>query len=353
MSDHTTSDRKLRIAIVGYERLRSTYGRCLVESADVEIVTVLCADQIKARDWKRELKSHSLCNSFDMILADPYVEALLISDAEYSHSNWITRAIAAGKHVLATNPTALSLEAFVRNAVEARANGTVLMDAMPWRFDPALESIIQQLMSGAVGSATQATIHAGFELDSHNGDIASFVRCVTPSLDLAQSLFGRPDSVSADLDISAEGVGTVIVTHPAINVVHCLTAGLGDISCRIDGSQGILTWHLSSHLSERSRKTGITLKRNGKPSRDIPGGQHASSESPFARTLAHFAARCLESRKCRENLDQDSCTLETALAGILASREGVRVSLPLTHSPNLTLVDRGVCKSDLPAIVSR
>ena len=341
------------MGIAGYEHLRYLWGPCLAQTADIEILTALSPDSARARDWKRELKCRSFCTSFDLLLTNPDLDALLISDCEDMPSDWVKLAISAGKNILATGPIALSLQEFDRLVAKAHSSDAVFMIASPWMFDPILESVKQRLAIVAIGSLLQATFRSGFDPKIKGGDTSNFVRAITPSLDLAHSFFGCPDTVSADLDFSAGGTGTLIVAHQGVKVVHCINRGSLEVSCRIEGAEGSLTFQVPDCFRNKTHEQSITIKQNGKPARPLTSGLNRSSCESISRMITHFAERCLSVKSEKDKLDHNRSVLETAIAAVLASRDGVRMTLPLTHSHDLYTDRNSQLISIRPAIIPR
>ncbi len=96
------------------------------------------------------------------LLADPRVDAVVVTTRHDSHADYVVRALGAGKHVFVEKPLALSLDGLAR--VEAAANARpdrCVMVGFNRRFAPHVVKI-KQLLAGAPGAKTLVmTVNAG------------------------------------------------------------------------------------------------------------------------------------------------------------------------------------------------
>jgi len=76
--------------------------------------------------------------SFDEMLADPQVEAVLVATADQYHVPLCLKSIAAGKHVLIEKPLGVSVEECEELRRRVRESGLVLQVGNNRRFDPGV-----------------------------------------------------------------------------------------------------------------------------------------------------------------------------------------------------------------------
>ncbi|MFZ3581762.1 Gfo/Idh/MocA family protein [Loktanella sp. DJP18] len=113
--------------------------RCIVEPA-----TAL-HDQISAQGVK-------VVTDYAAALADPQVQAVILTSPNDLHDAQIAQAVAAGKHVFCEKPLSLSA-ANARTSVEScRAAGLVLGIGHERRFEPAILALRDMLDAGALGT---------------------------------------------------------------------------------------------------------------------------------------------------------------------------------------------------------
>lgn len=141
----------VRVAIVGaglwgINHVRA-FGR--IPSADVRVVCDL-SDAALAKAHKL-VPSARLETSFDAVLADPEVDAVVIATLAGDHARMALAAIEAGKHVLVEKPLALKTEDAVAVAEAADRRGRVLMVGHLLLFHPGVRRMREGILSGEIG----------------------------------------------------------------------------------------------------------------------------------------------------------------------------------------------------------
>lgn len=92
-----------------------------------------------------------VAESYEQLLADPAVEAVVLATPHSMHCEQIVAAARAGKHVFVEKPLGLNRDSAER-AVAACAEHTVtLAVGYNWRFQPALQEIRRMLQDGRLG----------------------------------------------------------------------------------------------------------------------------------------------------------------------------------------------------------
>jgi len=89
-----------------------------------------------------------LDTSYDAVLRDPDISAVVLATPHSQHTDQITAAVTAGKHVFVEKPPALSLG----EAMRAVAAGRVLAVGFNRRFLPAFMALKALLEDGSLGS---------------------------------------------------------------------------------------------------------------------------------------------------------------------------------------------------------
>jgi len=144
--------RMLNAAIVGLGR----WGQHLVESVHgksdvIRFVAGVTRTIAKVEDFARE-KGFPLHDSYEEVLANPQVQAVVLATPHTQHAQQILAAAAAGKHVFTEKPFALttaSAEAAVRACTSA---GVTLAVGYNWRFQPALQTLRHMLKTNMLGT---------------------------------------------------------------------------------------------------------------------------------------------------------------------------------------------------------
>ena len=143
----------LKAAIVGMGR----WGQTLVNSvqgsntAGITFVSGTTGRLERARDYAAQ-KNIRLLDSYEAVLADPEVQAVVLASPHQMHADQVVAAAKAGKHVFVEKPftmTKASAEAAVKAAREA---GVVLALGHNRRFLPGVAEIKAMKASGKLGT---------------------------------------------------------------------------------------------------------------------------------------------------------------------------------------------------------
>jgi len=142
----------IRAAIVGLGR----WGRSLVTSVqgksdDIRFVAAHTRTRASAEDFCRD-QQLPLVSSYEQILADPNVDAVVLATPHSRHEQQILAAAAAGKHIHVEKPITLdrnSADAAVDAAYKA---GVTLAVGYCRRFHPSVVGIRSRLADGLLGN---------------------------------------------------------------------------------------------------------------------------------------------------------------------------------------------------------
>ena len=91
-------------------------------------------------------------SSIDAAFADASVDVVAITSPTDTHSELITRAAAAGKHIFCEKPIDLSVPRAVACAEAVRAAGVACMIGFQRRFDPTFNEAKERLARGEIGT---------------------------------------------------------------------------------------------------------------------------------------------------------------------------------------------------------
>jgi predicted dehydrogenase len=201
----------LRAAIVGL----GWWGRTLVNAvqgkgADIGFTVAATGTRAKAEDFCRE-KDIELLDSYDQVLADPNVEAVVLATPHSQHEEQVKRAAAVGKHVFCEKPftlTARSAEAALAAADKAKI---VLAVGFNRRFHPSMQELKRRLRAGALGVFETC-------IGEHTANPAAGIQPGYWRADPSETPAG------AMTGIGIHTVDTMINLFGRIGEVHCITA---------------------------------------------------------------------------------------------------------------------------------
>jgi predicted dehydrogenase len=141
----------IRAAIVGLGRWGRSLVNAVQDSTDIRFIVAHTRTRAKAEEFCQS-KGVPLVDSFDAILADPNVDAVVLATPHSQHEEQIKRAAAAGKHIHVEKPMTLDYPT-AKSAVEAtRRAGVMLAVGFCRRFHPSVGEVRQRLRDGRLGN---------------------------------------------------------------------------------------------------------------------------------------------------------------------------------------------------------
>ena len=144
--------RKVQAAIVGLGRWGKNLVKAIAQNSEnrLEFTHALTGNSAKAKSFCRQ-HSLYLCSSYEEILINPNIEAVVLATPHSLHALQIREAAQAGKHVFVEKPLALNLseaEEVVRTSITAKI---ILAVGFNRRFLPAYNALKGFLTNGALG----------------------------------------------------------------------------------------------------------------------------------------------------------------------------------------------------------
>lgn len=141
----------IRAAIVGLGR----WGRSLVasvqgKSAELSFVRGHTRTRATAEDFCRA-QGVPLVDSYEELLADPDIDAVVLATPHSLHESQIVAAAAAGKHIHVEKPITLERASADRAVAAARKAGVVLAVGYCRRFHPSIVEVRRRLAQGRLG----------------------------------------------------------------------------------------------------------------------------------------------------------------------------------------------------------
>jgi len=142
----------IRAAIVGLGR----WGRSLVasvqgKSKDLRFVLAHTRTRATAEGFCRG-QGLALVDSYEQVLADPNVDAVVLATPHSLHESQIIAAAAAGKHIHVEKPITLDRSGADRAAEATRKAGVVLAVGYCRRFHPSVVEVRRRLAEGRLGA---------------------------------------------------------------------------------------------------------------------------------------------------------------------------------------------------------
>ncbi|MCR5087726.1 MAG: Gfo/Idh/MocA family oxidoreductase [Lachnospiraceae bacterium] len=144
--------RKVKWGILGTANIARWATIPGMKKADnCELYAIAGRSPAKAQSFAEQYGIAKAYGSYDELLADPLVQAVYIPLPNDLHLPWVTKALAAGKHVLCEKPLALNASEAREMYRTARENGVILMEAYAYLHSPYVESLKRDVASGIIG----------------------------------------------------------------------------------------------------------------------------------------------------------------------------------------------------------
>jgi predicted dehydrogenase len=204
--DHVDdATRPVGLAIIGAGLMGSQHAASATASSAIHLVGVhaAAAEQAAALAQRHGCE---LFTSFEAVLADPRVEAVLLATPTDSHADLAAEVIASGRHVFVEKPVTRTLEDALRLRALAAEAGLVVGVGHVIRYFPEYRRIGQAIADGDIGTPAVATFgrrcqQPDWAPDHWHTDMARSggvaVDMLVHDVDLVRWYFGEPTEVYA------------------------------------------------------------------------------------------------------------------------------------------------------------
>ncbi|MDQ1548123.1 MAG: myo-inositol 2-dehydrogenase / D-chiro-inositol 1-dehydrogenase [Actinomycetota bacterium] len=266
----------VRVGLIGAGRIAQVHAAAYQRIARGEIV-VVTDPVIAAAERMSTEHGYALSPTFQDILADDSIDAVLLATPNFLHAEQTIQALEAGKHVFCQKPIALTLEDANRVVDAANASDRHLQFGFMLRFTPPLPQLQARLANNELGSliAAQAAVF-GWEpsnewfYDPKNGG-GVILDTLVHFGDLVLWLFGPADRVTTEGGAyKLEGAkkfgspdNAVVTVRHRSGVISSMyvswTAGRGNFTLDVFGNDGSATVDLvhsqalNLHIADKSR----------------------------------------------------------------------------------------------------
>lgn len=146
-----TEPRRLRIGVLGAGPIAQfAHFEACRRARNAELYAVCDVADDLLQHAARLHQPRQLYTSYDDMLGDANVDAVIIATADALHVPLALRALAAGKHVLVEKPLGVSLESCLELRRRVRESGLVLQVGHMKRFDPGI-AFARDFIAGEMG----------------------------------------------------------------------------------------------------------------------------------------------------------------------------------------------------------
>jgi predicted dehydrogenase len=341
-----SSDRSLNAAVVGLGYWGPNLIRNLQELPQIAQMTACDLDVSRLDQIVRRFPAAQVTTSYDEVLADPTIDAVLIATPISTHHPLAAAALEAGKHVFVEKPLAASSEEVLSLIELAQDGNLVLMPGHTFLYSPPVTMINSLIESGELGDVYfistsrvnlglhQSDVSVAWDLGPHDFSILRYWLGETPA---RVSALARgciipeiPDVAFIDLEYVSGTVGHVELSWLAPSKLRRTT---------VVGSRKMVVYDDTASEPVRVFDSGAALKdpttfgeftltyRTG----DIVS-PHVEAAEPIYRELEDFCSAILEGTTPRSSaqLGLDVVrTIEAVDSSLAAGGSRVELAPPL------------------------
>jgi predicted dehydrogenase len=141
----------LRVGLVGLGYWGPNLLRVLADLPDVEVAWICELDEARLRRYARRYPATRPTTDYERLLADPSLDAILISTPVFTHFDLAARSLAAGKHTFVEKPLAASVGDADRLLELAAERDLTLTCGHTFLFSPPVRLIGEMLDRGDLG----------------------------------------------------------------------------------------------------------------------------------------------------------------------------------------------------------
>jgi myo-inositol 2-dehydrogenase/D-chiro-inositol 1-dehydrogenase len=138
------------VAVFGAGRIGRIHSSNLAALSGVKLKYVF--DPVPAAAAELAQKHDAEVATIEAVLADKSIDAVAICSSTDTHSDLITRAAAAGKHIFCEKPVDLSVPRAIACGEAVKAAGVSCMIGFQRRFDPTFNDASRRLVAGEIGN---------------------------------------------------------------------------------------------------------------------------------------------------------------------------------------------------------
>jgi myo-inositol 2-dehydrogenase / D-chiro-inositol 1-dehydrogenase len=138
------------VAVFGAGRIGRIHSSNIAALSGVKLKYVCDPVPAAAADLAQTLGAE--VSTIEAVLADKSIDAVAICSSTSTHSDLITRAAAAGKHIFCEKPVDLSVPRAIACGEAVKAAGVSCMIGFQRRFDPTFNNASSRLAAGEIGN---------------------------------------------------------------------------------------------------------------------------------------------------------------------------------------------------------
>lgn len=143
---------KIKWGVLGYARIANDFViPAIVKASNSKFYAIASRKSESLRECQEKFHCNKTYESYDLLLADPEVQAVYIPLPNSLHREWTIKAARQGKHILCEKPLALNVVECREMIQECSFHQVKLMEAFMYRYTDRIEKVRKVLASGVLG----------------------------------------------------------------------------------------------------------------------------------------------------------------------------------------------------------
>ncbi len=138
-----------RMGIIGTGRIAPRFLKETSFVSGIEVVSAYNPETDSAKAFEEEYQVHTYTDSFDKFMSD--LDSVYVASPNETHSDYVRKALLAGKHVLCEKPMTFTYEEAVELYELAEKNNVKLMEGVRTAYLPGFSQILSIARNGTIG----------------------------------------------------------------------------------------------------------------------------------------------------------------------------------------------------------
>ncbi|MCR8667976.1 Gfo/Idh/MocA family oxidoreductase [Aestuariibaculum sp. M13] len=155
--------RKIRWGIIGLGKIADKFATDLATIPDAELYAVASRNQEKANEFSKKHNALKAYDSYETLANDPNVDAVYIATPHTLHRENTIMCLEKGIAVLCEKPFAMNAEEVEEMISVAKANNTLLMEALWTYFLPHYQYVLKLIKDKTFGDVQSLSADFGFQ----------------------------------------------------------------------------------------------------------------------------------------------------------------------------------------------
>ena len=141
----------IRVGLLGYGAIGAEHAHAIRDTAGLDLVAVCDTSAARIDAALETAPGARPYLDPELLLADPEVDAVIVSTPPDSHARWALSALDAGKHVVVEKPMALTTKECDAILARSDASGLAALVYQNRRFDPDFRALKKASADGLLG----------------------------------------------------------------------------------------------------------------------------------------------------------------------------------------------------------